>query len=526
MKAVIYARVSSEKQVEKDLSISAQLKALRKFCKNNGWLVVKEFVDKAESARTVNRPAFQEMISLAKQKQKQFDTIVVWKLSRFARNREDSIIYKSLLRRQGITVISMHEKFDDSPAGKLFEGMIEVIDEFYSLNLAQDTIRGLKENAKRGFRNGGVPPIGYKNKKVKDGGAERTKLEPDKNYAPIVKRIYQMCIKGLGAKEIVKTLNEEGVATRNGNPWSKNQILYILRNEAYTGTTVWKTRNQSNGRLNGGSADDIVRVENTHTPLIDNKTFQQAQDVIRSRTPKVSHPRTVNSKYILSGLLFCGNCGLAMIGTAAKTSRYFYYSCQNYCKRGKNVCDAKPVSKKKIEEFVIDRLKTLVLTEENLEELVQLTNEELNRSDDDVKGKLKTIDNQIGQLKSRLDKLFDSLETGKISIEIISPRIEKLQVSMDRLEREKLNLESHLDDNKTRELDPKVIKAYALDLKNLLGKGTIIEQRSFIKSFIKKVVVHKADIEIDYTIPLPKRKVEPVNREVLPMESNGSPGGT
>ena len=128
MKAVLYARVSSEKQAEKDLSISAQLKALRKFASQKGYDVVREFVDEAESARTANRPAFQEMISLARSKNKPFDTVLVWKLSRFARNREDSIVYKSLLRKRGIYVLSINENIDQTPAGMLLEGMIEVID--------------------------------------------------------------------------------------------------------------------------------------------------------------------------------------------------------------------------------------------------------------------------------------------------------------------------------------------------------------------------------------------------------------
>jgi len=182
MRVVLYARVSSEKQVEKDLSIAAQLKALRKYAGERDWEVCREFVDEAQSARTANRPAFKEMIALARKKEKTFDTILVWKLSRFARNREDSIIYKSLLRKHGISVVSINEQTDESPAGKLLEGMIEVIDEFYSTNLAQDTLRGLKENASRGYHCGGTIPIGYKAKKVKDGANEKTRLVPDKIF--------------------------------------------------------------------------------------------------------------------------------------------------------------------------------------------------------------------------------------------------------------------------------------------------------------------------------------------------------
>ena len=150
MKVALYARVSSERQ-DIDLSITAQLKALRKYASLNDHTVTKEYVDEAESGRSIDRPGFQNMIAAARQKVSPFEAILVWKLSRFTRNREDSIIYKSLLRKHGVQVISINEPVEDTPSGKLLEGIIEVIDEFYSANLSQDVLRGLRENASRGF---------------------------------------------------------------------------------------------------------------------------------------------------------------------------------------------------------------------------------------------------------------------------------------------------------------------------------------------------------------------------------------
>ena len=151
MKVALYARVSSEQQAEKDLSIPAQLKALKDHAIKKGWEVVSEFVDAAESARTANRPAFQKMIAQAKQKPRPFDCILVWKLSRFARNREDSIMYNGPASPKGG---ASNEQIWATASGRLLEGMIETMDEFYSANLGQDTRRGMKENAQRGFLNG------------------------------------------------------------------------------------------------------------------------------------------------------------------------------------------------------------------------------------------------------------------------------------------------------------------------------------------------------------------------------------
>jgi site-specific DNA recombinase len=149
-RVAVYARVSSDRQ-DTDLSISAQLKALREYASRNGCIVVREFVDEAESGRTADRPAFREMISMARRPSKPFELILVWKYSRFARSREDSIVYKTLLRKNGVQVVSITEPFEDTPTGRLLEAIIESLDEFYSANLGQEIIRGMRESASRGF---------------------------------------------------------------------------------------------------------------------------------------------------------------------------------------------------------------------------------------------------------------------------------------------------------------------------------------------------------------------------------------
>lgn len=150
MKVALYARVSSEGQ-DVDLSISAQIRALRDYAGKHEYQIVREFIDEAESGRTADRPAFREMIALAKIHPPAFEGILVWKMNRFSRSRIDSITYKKLLRDRGVRVISINEPLDDSPAGQLLEGVIESVDEFYSANLGQDIKRGMRETARRGF---------------------------------------------------------------------------------------------------------------------------------------------------------------------------------------------------------------------------------------------------------------------------------------------------------------------------------------------------------------------------------------
>ena len=130
----LYARVSSDRQ-DVDLSIAAQLRALRDYAQKNGYIVFREYVDEAESGRIADRPEFRKMIDAAAKANGPFREILVWKFSRFTRKREHAVAFKSMLRRKGVRVVSITEHADDTPTGKLMEAIIESVDEFYSENL-------------------------------------------------------------------------------------------------------------------------------------------------------------------------------------------------------------------------------------------------------------------------------------------------------------------------------------------------------------------------------------------------------
>ena len=148
--AALYARVSSDRQ-DVDLSVAAQLRALRDYADKNGYHVAHEYIDEAESGRIADRPQFQKMLDEASKPEAPFKEILVWKFSRFTRKREHAVAFKSMLRRKGIRVVSITEQADDSATGRLLEGIIESVDEFYSENLAQEVVRGMREAASRGF---------------------------------------------------------------------------------------------------------------------------------------------------------------------------------------------------------------------------------------------------------------------------------------------------------------------------------------------------------------------------------------
>ena len=254
--AALYARVSSERQ-DVDLSVAAQLRALRDFAERNGYVVAREFIDEAESGRTSDRPQFRKMLDEASGADAPFQEILVWKFSRFTRKREHAVAFKSMLRRRGIRVTSITEHADDTPTGKLMEAIIESVDEFYSENLAQEVRRGMREAASRGFWVSNNAPLGYKRIYVPDGGKKRPKLELDPPADGVARRIFDMALKGLTVLDIAKQLNAEGIPTKTGKRWLKTTIHKMLANEAYAGTLVWGKTAKDGAppvRVDGGCA--------------------------------------------------------------------------------------------------------------------------------------------------------------------------------------------------------------------------------------------------------------------------------
>jgi len=522
-KAALYARVSSDKQ-DTDLSISAQLRAIREYAAKNGYTIVREFIDEAETGTKASRPAFKDMIALARTKVPPFNAILVWKLNRFARSRADSITYKTLLRNKGIDVISINEPIDDSPSGRLLEGVIESIDEFYSANLGQDIKRGMRENASRGFFNGSRPPYGYHRVSVKDGDRMRNKLEPDSEDSvtiQTVRRIFDMASRDIGCKEIAKTLNRDGLRTTGGERWGRTTIYKILSNEAYTGTLVWGGRQ---GHPAARSGEPVIRVTNAWPEIIDVAVFKFVQGKMTSKRPQVTHPRTVPSFYLLSGLMFC-RCGHAMIGHSAKSKRHFYYLCSKNFKQGKDACDMRLLPKEKLERQVIEELRSRVLTDEHMEELVMITNEEMKLSTTEFKEGLDVIDAELKDVKARLARLYDALETGKLSIDDLSSRIKELKSRQEELEKKRVHLETEIASKGIELLDVDLIKKRARDLRQLLVESELTERKAFLRSFVKRIETDGKSVTVRYRMPIVPGANGWDDVSVLPIDNLGGAEG-
>ena len=290
MKAVIYARYSSDNQREE--SIEGQIRECTAFAEKNGITILKHYIDRAYSAKTDNRPEFQRMINDSRQRL--FDIVLVWKLDRFARNRYDSANYKNILKKNGVRVVSANEPISDRSEGILLESMLEGFAEYFSADLAEKVSRGMTENALKCKFNGGNPTIGFISDKE-----QNILIDPVK--APFVLDAFKMYDDGATMSKIKDFLNENNVLNSRGNPHTVNSVAKILKNRRYIGEYSYR---------------DIV-IPNGIPAIVPQDLFDRVQEKIeKNRKAPAKAKAEVN--YLLTTKLLCGHCGAYMCGESGK----------------------------------------------------------------------------------------------------------------------------------------------------------------------------------------------------------------
>ena len=387
--AAAYIRVSTEDQIE--YSPDAQLAEIRKYAAREGYLLPNEFiyVDEGISGRgTARREAFNRMIGTAKQKPKPFDAILLWKFSRFARNREDSVVYKSMLRRQlGIEVVSISEPVGDDKMSVLIEALIEAMDEYYSINLAEEVKRGMTEKARRGELQNAAP-FGYR--------AEQNVLVPQPEEAALVREIFARFAGGEGSYQLAKWLNAEGVRTLRGNAFSNRNVEYILRNPVYIGKLRWNPEGRSGRDFDNES---LILADGRHEPLIDGALWERVQarmDRLKATARYNARP-SATLKDWPSGLVRCAACGSTLIFV-----KPHYYKCNGYAK---GACThSQHITSALLKETIMERLEEDAAHFDPLSYVVVSTGKEDKRAE--------TLRTQVTDCRRRLERLREAYLAG------------------------------------------------------------------------------------------------------------------
>ena len=371
MTEIIYARYSSDNQREE--SIDGQIRECKEFAQKNDIRIIDTYIDRALSAKTDNRPSFQQRI-----KDSSNGSLIALPVT---------VMTRRILKKNGVKVISATEAISSGAESILLESMLEGYAEYYSAELAEKINRGLTENALKCKYNGGSVPFGYM---IDD--EQHFQINP--TLAPVVLNILNDYLSGKTQKEIREELNNKGLKNANGRDFTINNISKILTNRRYIGNYINK---------------DVV-IENGIPAIVPNDGFDKVQEMIAVNKRAPSRHKAVDD-YLLTTKLYCGKCKSFMVGESgnARGRRYSYYKCVN-TKRNKT-CDKKAVKKDWIEDIVIYQVMKFI-DDDSLVDL--LVNKILS-----IQGKgspmLKSLKKQLVQTDTAIENILNAIEQGIIT---------------------------------------------------------------------------------------------------------------
>src|SRR3990172_5585452 len=430
MIVALYARVSTAKQAEKDLSIPDQVRQIREWCERQGHSVAVEYIERGASATDDRRSIFQQMISEASVSPAPFDAIVIHSLSRFFRDSYEFAYYERKLLKVGVKVISITQQTGDDPAGEMARKIFSLFDEYQSKENGKHTLRAMQENARQGFFNGSRAPYGYRaadTDVVGNRGGKRKKLVVDPAEAAIVRKIHDLYLNGylgnpLGYKGIMLLLNRQGVTLR-GKPWSCSRIEAVLGNPLYIGQYYFNQRSARDGQLKPECEWILTKVE----PILGEETFKRVEERRRSRNPDYVPPRVVSSPTLLTGLIRCGVCGSAMTIATGKGGRYRYYKCSSRSRRG-SVCHNTNAPMSTVDRLVLSSLSDRVFTEERVQTMLREVKGGRIHSREGQWIFLKQLGAELERNRQATERLYEAVEAGLLPKDAtLTERAQKLQ---------------------------------------------------------------------------------------------------
>lgn len=479
----IYIRVSTDKQEE--LSPDAQLRLLMDYAKKDAIDVPKEYIfqDNGISGRKANkRPAFQNMIALAKSREHPIDTIIVWKFSRFARNQEESIVYKSLLKKNNVDVVSVSEPLVDGPFGSLIERIIEWMDEYYSIRLSGEVMRGMTQNAMRGHYQSDAP-IGY----TSPGDKKPPVINPDTVQIPLM--IKDMFLSGSTQLQIARKLNDMGYHTKRGNLWDARGVRYVLENPFYIGKSRWNYTDRGR-RLK--PADEVIYADGNWEALWDEDTFKEIQKRLALNMRKTKARDVSAAKHWLSGLLICSSCGGTLAYGGAHTARGF--QCWKY---SKGFCsESHYIGTGPIEKMVLEYLEAVMHSPALSYTVISASSVDASSKLSDLERQLQKIDAKEKRIKAAYLNEIDTLEEYKAN---------KTALEEERRTVEKEIEELTLSDVKYSKEDlDKKMKQNISDLLRVLRdeSADYIQKGNMMRNVVDHIVFDRKNTSLDVFLKL------------------------
>lgn len=488
MKAVIYARYSSDNQREE--SIEGQLRECTAYCQKNDITILRTYIDRAMSAKTDHRPDFQRMIKDSAKGL--FDVVIVWKLDRFARNRYDSAHYKAQLRKYGVKVLSATENISEGPEGIILESMLEGMAEYYSAELSEKVIRGHTENALKCKYNGGTPTFGFIIDKDKY-------YQIDPHTAPVVLESFTRYDQGDTMKEIMEYMIESGITTVRGRKIDLNFIARMLKNRKYIGEYSYRHI------VTPGGIPAIVPQD----------LFDRVQKRLETNR-KAPARHKAEDDYLLTTKLFCGTCGAMMVGesgtSASKGRKYHYYRCVNTKKNKSCGANHKSVRKLPLENAVVNAVMAKVM-DDSFVEYIADTVMDIQTRESSV---LPALRKQLEETERGITNMLNAIQMGIFNT--------STKERLDELEERKKEVELQIiqEEMKHPMLSREDVVWWICRFRSL-DVSKLEERRRLVDSFVNAITIFDDYILITFNYKEGETRVDFADIESSDLSSVGGP---
>lgn len=487
--AVAYYRYSSHRQGEQ--SIEGQRAEAERWAKDSGYTIVKEYADRAMTGTNDDREQFQLM--LRELERLHPDVLILWKVDRMGRNKEEIAFNKHRCKRSGVKVIYTAEHIPDTPEGVILESVLEGMAEYYSLQLSQNIRRGQRVSASKAQSTGGNRPLGYVT------GPDKTFLL-DPEGAAIVQQVFARYVKGETQAEIVTALNDQGLRTLKGRPFTHNSLRSMLKNEKYIGIYTYK---------------DEVRIDGGVPAIVGVDTFMKAQEMLKVNKRAPAHKWT-KVDYILTEKLFCGVCGDMMVGvsgTSKSGAKHHYYVCSSRRgeKKARSTCTKKNVRQIWIESLVIQETKALLFDDELLDFIAENTYKYYLAENTDT-AYTDALQANLREVERSLGNLLKAVEAGIFN--------DTTKTRMDELDAQKKQILASMERAKLRtglQLTKDHILFFLLQFREL-DFDDLECQKRLIATFVNAIFVYDDKITITFNY-------SGDNRTVTLGEVDGATGG-
>lgn len=495
-RVAVYARVSTTRQAENDISIPDQLAHAKRFCATKGWSLNSEYIDAGASARDDKRPQFQRMMEAVCLDPSPVDVVLIHSQSRFFRDVAGYSFWKRKLEKYGVAVVSMTQDFGEGASANFAESVLAAADQYSSEETAKHVTRTMLENARQGYWNGSQPPFGYRTIEVEKRGQRIKKhLEIEEKEAATVRQIFDLFLKGdgtkgpMGVKDVASWLNRKGFRNRNGNPFYVSIVHAFLTRSAYSGVYYYNTRDSRARRAR--PKDEWIAV--SVPQIIPAKDFRRVQELLRSRRPNITPPRISNSVVLLTGLARCDSCGSPMMLRTGKGmgGTYRYYACSANRLKGASTCK-RPIAVREdeLDALVLGALTERLLLPERLPGLIHDALRHRHQSASQNRTRKSALEKQLKETNAKIARLIAAVADGDLpDMKQVRGQIDEMSRQQDESERLLLAL-----DSKAPKLRQALSKQQAVSIGNILKRKLLDApsplQKRYIHGLVTEVVVN------------------------------------